>query len=84
MKVGMEVSYLHLEDYFKRHSYPLQDTAPGLLFAQKAGWIQVDSFHRIKLRQTGFEALKKLQREPMKRAWDGSYPQDATAWSSAK
>lgn len=34
-KVGMEVSYLHLEDYFKRHNYPLQNAAAGLHFAKR-------------------------------------------------
>ncbi|CAN7628912.1 hypothetical protein [Rhizobium sp. LjRoot254] len=66
-RVGLEVSYVRLEEYFKRHHYPLQETASGLRYAQNAGWIRIDTFHSIALLEAGFQALAAMQEKLAKR-----------------
>jgi hypothetical protein len=77
-RVGLEVSYVRLEDYFKRHHYPLQETTSGLRYAQNSGWIRIDTFHSIALLEAGFQALTAMQEKLAKRGDGSRHPEDVS------
>lgn len=57
---GNTISYQHVEDYFRRHRLPLQESASGLHYGRHQGWIMVNSFHSITLLPIGLEKLNEL------------------------
>lgn len=61
---GTTISYLDIEDYFKKRRIPLRDTTSGLRLARCEGWITVASFHAITLLAKGIKAIKDSDATP--------------------